>query len=60
METNLSALTERILYLCACAAKGDLQRLETAVAQALDRSVTVNELKDAFAQLYRLNAHHRY
>ena len=55
METNPSAIPERILYLCACvawAAKGDLEHLETAVPQALDHGVTINELKDAFAQLY--------
>ena len=55
METTTSALPERILYLCACAAwaaKGDLQHLETAVPEALDHGVTINELKDAFAQLY--------
>ena len=55
METTTSALPERILYLCACAAwaaKGDLQHLETAIPQALDHGVTINELKDAFAQLY--------
>ena len=55
METTTSALPERILYLCACAAwaaKGDLEHLATAVPQALDHGVTINELKDAFAQLY--------
>ncbi len=55
METTTSALPERILYLCTCAAwaaKGDLEHLETAVPQALDHGVTINELKDAFAQLY--------
>ena len=55
METTTSALPERILYLCACvawAAKGDLEHLETSVPQALDHGVTINELKDAFAQLY--------
>ena len=55
MGTTTSALPERILYLCACAAwaaKGDLEHLETAVPQALDHGVTINELKDAFAQLY--------
>ena len=55
METNPSALQERILYLCTCvawAAKGDLEHLETAIPQALDHGVTINELKDAFAQLY--------
>ena len=43
------------MYLCTCvawAAKGDLEHLETAVPQALDHGVTINELKDAFAQLY--------
>ena len=55
METTTSALPERILYLCTCvawAAKGDLEHLETAVPQALNHGVTINELKDAFAQLY--------
>ena len=55
METTTSALPERILYLCTCAAwaaKGDLEHLETVVPQALDHGVTINELKDAFAQLY--------
>ncbi|MBR3407494.1 MAG: carboxymuconolactone decarboxylase family protein [Paludibacteraceae bacterium] len=55
METTTSALPERVLYLCACvawAAKGDLEHLETVVPQALDHGVTINELKDAFAQLY--------
>ena len=55
METTTSALPEHVLYLCACAAwaaKGDLEHLETAVPQALDHGVTINELKDAFAQLY--------
>ena len=55
METTTSALPERVLYLCTCvawAAKGDLEYLETAVPQALDHGVTINELKDAFAQLY--------
>lgn len=55
MKTTPSALPERILYLCACAAwaaKGDLEHLETAIPQALDHGVTINELKDAFAQLY--------
>ena len=55
METTTSALPERILYLCSCvawAAKGDLEHLETAIVQALDHGVTINELKDAFAQLY--------
>ena len=48
-------LTERQKGLAACAclmAQGDLQRLEPAVRTALDNGVTINELKDAFSQLY--------
>lgn len=48
-------LTERQKGLAACAclmAQGDLNRLESAVKTALDGGVTINELKDAFSQLY--------
>ena len=48
-------LTERQLLLCACAsleAQGDLERLDPAIRRALDGGVTVNELKEAFSQLY--------
>lgn len=48
-------LTERQRGLAACAclmAQGDLERLEPAVRQALDNGVTINELKEAFSQLY--------
>ncbi len=44
-----------MLLLCACAAweaRGDLRRLDMALREALDGGVSVNELKDAFAQLY--------
>ena len=38
---------------CACLmAQGDLKRLEPAVKTALDNGVTINELKEAFSQLY--------
>ena len=33
-------------------AQGDLERLEPAVKMALDSGVTINELKEAFSQLY--------
>ena len=49
------SLTERQKGLAACAclmAQGDLERLEPAVRMALDNGVTVNELKEAFSQLY--------
>ena len=48
-------LSQRMLLLCACAAleaRGDLQRLDLAIREALDGGVSVNELKDAFAGLY--------
>lgn len=50
-----NTLSERQLHLCACAsleAQGDMQRLDSAIRQALDNGVTVNELKEAFSQLY--------
>ena len=52
---NSQTLTERQKGLAACAclmAQGDLVRLEPAVRMALDKGVTVNELKEAFSQLY--------
>ncbi|MBR5030251.1 MAG: carboxymuconolactone decarboxylase family protein [Muribaculaceae bacterium] len=48
-------LTERQRGLAACAclmAQGDMERLEPAVKMALDNGVTINELKEAFSQLY--------
>ncbi len=56
METvNAQTLTERQKGLAACAclmAQGDMTRLEPAVRMALDNGVTINELKEAFSQLY--------
>ncbi len=46
-------LRQRGLAACACLmAQGDILRLEPAVRQALDNGVTINELKEAFSQLY--------
>ena len=48
-------LTSRQLSLAECAcleAQGDIARLDTAIRKALDNGVTVNELKEAFSQLY--------
>ena len=53
--TSGMTLTERQKELAACAclmAQGDLERLEPTVRQALDNGVTINELKEAFSQLY--------
>ena len=52
---DAQTLTERQKGLAACAclmAQGDLERLEPAVRMALDNGVTINELKEAFSQLY--------
>ncbi len=52
---NAQTLTKRQLSLATVAsleAQGDLKRLETAVDNALDNGVTVNEMKEAFSQLY--------
>lgn len=53
METN--QLTSRQLHLATCAAleaQGDMARLEPALHRALDEGLTINELKEAFSQLY--------
>ena len=55
MTVNAQTLTERQKGLAACAclmAQGDLERLEPAVKTALDNGATINELKEAFSQLY--------
>ena len=55
VTVNGQTLTERQKGLAACAclmAQGDMERLEPAVKQALDGGVTINELKEAFSQLY--------
>ena len=54
-KIDAQTLTERQQGLAACAclmAQGDLNRLEPAVKSALDNGVTINELKEAFSQLY--------
>ena len=57
MSTTVSSqvLTERQLHLATVSsleAQGDLQRLDPAIRAALDGSVTVNEIKEAFSHLY--------
>ena len=52
---NAQTLTERQKGLAACAclmAQGDRNRLEPTVRMALNKGVTINELKEAFSQLY--------
>lgn len=53
METKyLSARQLHLATLASLEAQGDMTRLETAVAEALEAKVTVNEIKEAFSQLY--------
>ena len=49
----MSTIDAKTLTACACLmAQGDMERLEPAVRVALDNGVTINELKEAFSQLY--------
>ena len=57
MATTISAqsLSERQKHLgtiAALEAQGDLVRLEPAIVAALDGGITINEIKEAFSQLY--------
>ncbi|MGN0033579.1 MAG: carboxymuconolactone decarboxylase family protein [Candidatus Limimorpha sp.] len=53
MEENRLTLRQLSLAECACLeAQGDMERLDVAIRKALDNGVTINELKEAFSQLY--------
>ena len=61
MATTISAqsLSERQKHLATIAAleaQGDLVRLEPAITEALNGGVTINEIKEAFSQLYAYTA----
>ena len=52
---NAEPLSARQKGLAACAcvmAQGDLEKLEKEIRTALDNGVSINELKEAFSQLY--------
>ena len=52
MAQTLSDRQKHLATIAALEAQGDLTRLEPAVREALDGGVTVNEIKEAFSQLY--------
>lgn len=55
MTVSAQTLTSRqkhLATLAALEAQGDLLRLEPAITEALDDGVTINEIKEAFSQLY--------
>lgn len=54
MDANqaLSAKQQRIVTIAAFTAKGDLQKLKTALNEGLDAGLTVNEIKEVLVQMY--------
>lgn len=49
---SLSARQKHLATIAALEANGDLVRLEPAIRDALDGGLTINEIKEAFSQLY--------
>ena len=52
MNANFTTRQLHLARLASLEALGDLKRLELAIAEALDENVTINEIKEAFSQLY--------
>jgi 4-carboxymuconolactone decarboxylase len=49
---GLNAKQEHIITIAAFTAKGDLQKLKTALNEGLDAGLTVNEIKEILVQMY--------
>ena len=49
---GLNAKQEKIVTIAAFTAKGDLQKLKTALNEGLDAGLTVNEIKEILVQMY--------
>lgn len=49
---SLSSRQKHLATIAALEANGDLGRLEPAIRDALDGGVSINEIKEAFSQLY--------
>ena len=52
MENALTPRRQGLAVIASLEAKGDQVRLETALAEALDKGLTVSEAKEALSQLY--------
>jgi 4-carboxymuconolactone decarboxylase len=52
INEGLNAKQEKIVTIAAFTAKGDLQKLKTALSEGLDAGLTVNEIKEILVQLY--------
>ncbi len=48
----MNAKQQGIVTIAAFTAKGDLERLKTALNEGLDAGLTVNEIKEVLVQLY--------
>lgn len=51
-EAGLNAKQEKIIPIAALTAKGDLDKLKTALNEGLDTGLTVNEIKEILVQMY--------
>lgn len=49
---SLTIRQKHLATIAALEAQGDLARLEPAITDALDGGITINEIKEAFSQLY--------
>ena len=49
---GLNAKQEQIVTIAAFTANGDLQKLKTALNEALDAGLTINEIKEVLVQMY--------
>lgn len=50
--SNLDAKQESIITIASLTAKGDLEKLETALVDGLETGLTVNEIKEVMVHLY--------
>ncbi len=51
-KEGLNAKQQNIVTIAAFTAKGDLQKLKTALSEGLDAGLTVSEIKEILVQLY--------
>ena len=49
---GLNAKQQSIVTIAAFTAKGDLEKLKTALNEGLDAGLTVNEIKEILVQMY--------
>jgi len=52
MDDRLNARQQGIIPIAAFTAKGDLEKLPTALSEGLDSGLTINEIKEVLVQMY--------